>query len=100
MDMIGHQDIGMGGAARALSRVLHRGEVQALVRVTKENRLAIMAPWEDVVGNITEGGTGMPGHTRLLGLWLTLLSCELSLYYKRLLKNPTLTPIFTIQDLT
>ena len=40
----------------------HRGEVKAIVVVTKENRLAIMAPLDDVLGNIEKIVPGEPRH--------------------------------------
>jgi hypothetical protein len=55
MDMIGHQDIGMDGAAITFGSVVNGGEVQAIVLVSEENRLAIIAPLDDVVGDIKEG---------------------------------------------
>jgi len=66
MDMIGHQDISMDGTARAFSRVLHRGEVEAIVFVTKENRLAIMTPLDDVLGNIKKIVPGVPRYDGFL----------------------------------
>jgi hypothetical protein len=68
MDMIGQQDIGRDSAAITCGSVVHSGEGQAIVLVSEENRLAIIAPLDDVVGDIKEGVSGMPGYSRFPGL--------------------------------
>ncbi len=73
MDMIDRQDRGIDGTARAFSRVLHRGEVEAIVLGTTENRLEIIAPLDDVLGHSKDIVTGGRGHGRFLCVRLALL---------------------------
>lgn len=64
MDLVGHQHIGVEAAAMTFLRLGQAGEEKPIVGVGEEDRLAVIAALDDMVGKRWDGAAGAAGHDR------------------------------------
>jgi len=72
MEMVGHQDIGVDGAALRRCRFPEPAEEQAAPLIIEEHRLAIVSALKDMMGLPRHGQSRQPRHAGSLNVSVRL----------------------------